>query len=100
MASSKNFFKDSPLFDEFWKSGDGEIIHFVGKDILYFHALFWPGYVNGHGYKTPQSSECSWFITVNGEKMSKSRGLLLKASTFKNIFRSRTFSFLYRWKIK
>ena len=82
MASSKNFFKDSPLFDEFWKSGEGEIIHFVGKDILYFHALFWPAMLMGGDYKTPNRVNVHGFITVNGEKMSKSRGTFIKASTF------------------
>ena len=82
VASSKNFFKDSPLFDEFWKSGEGEIIHFVGKDILYFHALFWPAMLMGGDYKTPNRVNVHGFITVNGEKMSKSRGTFIKASTF------------------
>lgn len=82
MASSKNFFKDSPLFEEFWKSGDGEIIHFIGKDILYFHTLFWPATLLGGGYKTPNRVNVHGFITVNGEKMSKSRGTFIKASTY------------------
>ena len=82
MASSKNYFKDNPLFDEFWKSGDGEIVHFVGKDILYFHALFWPAMLLGGDYKTPNRVNVHGFITVNGEKMSKSRGTFIKASTF------------------
>lgn len=82
VASSKNFFKDSPLFEEFWKSGEGEIIHFVGKDILYFHALFWPAMLMGGDYKTPNRVNVHGFITVNGEKMSKSRGTFIKASTF------------------
>lgn len=82
MASSKNYFKDNPLFDEFWKSGDGEIVHFVGKDILYFHALFWPAMLLGGDYKTPNRVNVHGFITVNGEKMSKSRGTFIKAATF------------------
>lgn len=99
MASSKNFFKDSPLFDEFWKSGDGEIIHFVGKDILYFHALFWPAMLMGGGYKTPNRVNVHGFITVNGEKMSKSRGTFIKASTFKKYLEAEHFRFFIAGKL-
>jgi methionyl-tRNA synthetase len=82
MASSKNYFKDSPVFKDFWESGDGEIIHFVGKDILYFHTLFWPAMLMGSNFKTPSRVNVHGFITVNGEKMSKSKGTFIKASTF------------------
>lgn len=99
MASSKNFFKNSPLFDEFWKSGDGEIIHFVGKDILYFHALFWPAMLMGGGYKTPNRVNVHGFITVNGEKMSKSRGTFIKASTFKKYLEAEHFRFFIAGKL-
>ena len=83
MASSKNYFKDNLLFDEFWKSGDGEIVHFVGKDILYFHALFWPAMLLGGDYKTPNRVNVHGFITVNGEKMSKSRGTFINPEHFR-----------------
>ncbi len=99
MASSKNFFKDSPLFDEFWKSGDGEIIHFVGKDILYFHALFWPAMLMGGDYKTPNRVNVHGFITVNGEKMSKSRGTFIKASTFLKYLEPEHFRFFIAGKL-
>ncbi|MBE7412994.1 MAG: methionine--tRNA ligase [Leptospiraceae bacterium] len=83
MASSGNFFaKDMKKFDEFWKTGEGKIIHFVGKDILYFHALFWPAMLMGADYKTPSTVNVHGFLTVNGEKMSKSRGTFIKASTY------------------
>ncbi|MCE9499040.1 MAG: methionine--tRNA ligase [Leptospira sp.] len=83
MASSKNFFKDNAnIFDSFWRTGEGEIVHFVGKDILYFHALFWPAMLMGSGYRTPSCVNVHGFLTVNGEKMSKSRGTFIKASTF------------------
>nr|WP_282097151.1 methionine--tRNA ligase [Leptospira ryugenii] len=82
MASSKNFFKDEALFNEFWKDGKGEIVHFIGKDILYFHGLFWPAMLMGSDYQTPKQLNVHGFLTVNGEKMSKSRGTFINASTF------------------
>jgi methionyl-tRNA synthetase len=99
IASSKNFFKDNPTFDEFWKSGDGEIIHFVGKDILYFHALFWPAMLLGGDYKTPNRVNVHGFITVNGEKMSKSRGTFIKASTFLKYLEPEHFRFFIAGKL-
>jgi len=82
MASSMNYFKDEKRFNEYWKDGTGEIVHFVGKDILYFHGLFWPAMLMGSGYKTPEQLNVHGFLTVNGEKMSKSRGTFINASTF------------------
>lgn len=84
MASSKNYFeKNSPSeFDEFWKKTDSDVIHFVGKDIMYFHTLFWPALLKGGGYRSPSRVNVHGFLTVNGEKMSKSRGTFIKASVF------------------
>ncbi|EOQ89939.1 methionine--tRNA ligase [Leptospira yanagawae serovar Saopaulo str. Sao Paulo = ATCC 700523] len=82
MASSLNFLKDEKKFNEFWKDGKGEIVHFIGKDILYFHGLFWPAMLMGSGYKAPSQLNVHGFLTVNGEKMSKSRGTFINASTF------------------
>jgi methionyl-tRNA synthetase len=82
MASSKNFFGTDKKFDSFWSEEGAEIIHFVGKDILYFHTLFWPAMLLGSGYKTPSRVNVHGFINVNGEKMSKSKGTFIKASTF------------------
>ncbi|MDZ4725014.1 MAG: methionine--tRNA ligase [Leptospira sp.] len=82
MASSMNFFKDEKIFNEYWKDGKSEIVHFIGKDILYFHGLFWPAMLMGSGYKTPDQLNVHGFLTVNGEKMSKSRGTFINASTF------------------
>ncbi|TGL39154.1 methionine--tRNA ligase [Leptospira perdikensis] len=82
MASAMNFLKDEKKFNEFWKEGKGEIVHFIGKDILYFHGLFWPAMLMGSGYKTPTQLNVHGFLTVNGEKMSKSRGTFINASTF------------------
>jgi methionyl-tRNA synthetase len=84
LASSKNYFAKNNLneFDEFWRSEDHEVIHFIGKDILYFHTLFWPAMLMGGGFRTPSRVNVHGFLTVNGEKMSKSRGTYIKASTF------------------
>ncbi len=84
MASSKNYFeKVNPNeFNKFWKQNEGEIIHFIGKDILYFHTLFWPAMLYAGDYQTPGQVHVHGFLTINGEKMSKSRGTFIKASTF------------------
>jgi methionyl-tRNA synthetase len=59
-------------FNELWNSPDTEIHHFIGKDILYFHALFWPAVLHNSGYRTPDNLCVHGFLTVNGQKMSKS----------------------------
>ncbi|EMJ88790.1 methionine--tRNA ligase [Leptospira meyeri] len=82
MASAMNFLKDEKKFNEIWKDGKGEIVHFIGKDILYFHGLFWPAMLMGADYQTPSQLNVHGFLTVNGEKMSKSRGTFINASTF------------------
>ena len=70
-------------FDAYWKPGSKtELYHFVGKDILYFHALFWPAVLHGANFRTPTSVFVHGFLTVNGEKMSKSRGTFIKADTY------------------
>ena len=62
---------------DYWKPGsDAEVYHFIGKDIVYFHTLFWPAMLHGAGYRTPTAVYAHGFLTVNGEKMSKSRGTL------------------------
>ena len=76
MASFKNLCDKKGLdFDSYWKPGsDAEIYHFIGKDILYFHALFWPATLKFSGYRTPTKVCVHGFLTVNGQKMSKSKG--------------------------
>ncbi len=72
-------------FDEYWMPGhDTEAYHFIGKDIVYFHTLFWPAVLEGSGFRTPTSVFAHGFLTVNGKKMSKSRGTFIKARTFAN----------------
>ena len=76
LASLKNYCNRKGIdFDAFVKPGGGvEMIHFIGKDIIYFHTLFWPAMLEYSGYKTPDNVYVHGFITVSGDKMSKSRG--------------------------
>ena len=69
-------------FDTIWKSNDYEIHHFIGKDILYFHTLFWPAMLDVAGFSLPKKVAVHGFLTVNGEKMSKSRGTFILASKY------------------
>ena len=70
-------------FDAYWKPGsDAELYHFIGKDILYFHALFWPAMLQHAGFRTPTKLCAHGFLTVNGEKMSKSRGTFITARSY------------------
>jgi methionyl-tRNA synthetase len=74
----------TPLdFDEYWKPGSAtELYHFIGKDILYFHALFWPAMLEHAGFRTPTKLFAHGFLTVNNEKMSKSRGTFITARSY------------------
>lgn len=71
-------------FEAIWRKGDCEIHHFIGKDIVYFHTLFWPAMLNNAGFKTPTRVHVHGFLTVNGEKMSKSKGTFVSARTYLN----------------
>ncbi|MGZ8251190.1 MAG: methionine--tRNA ligase [Methylophilaceae bacterium] len=84
MASFKNLCEKSGLdFDEYWKKDStAELYHFIGKDILYFHALFWPATLEYSGHRTPTNVFAHGFLTVNGEKMSKSRGTFITARSY------------------
>lgn len=85
MASFKNLIdqKGKINFDDFWSSDSStELYHFIGKDILYFHALFWPATLHFSGYRKPTKVFAHGFLTVNGEKMSKSRGTFITARSF------------------
>jgi len=84
-ASFLNLCKRRPDldFDEYWRPGhDTEVYHFIGKDIMYFHTLFWPAVLDGAGYRTPTSVFAHGFLTVNGQKMSKARGTFINARTY------------------
>ena len=84
MASFKNWAdKNGVNFDDYWSvDSDAELYHFIGKDIAYFHTLFWPAQLQGAGYRTPTGVFCHGFLTVNGQKMSKSRGTFIMAETY------------------
>ncbi len=70
-------------FDEIWnKNSDYEVYHFIGKDIIYFHALFWPAILTASNYRTPTSIFAHGFLTINGNKMSKSRGNFIAAKQY------------------
>lgn len=84
MASFKKLCADKGLdFDEYWKKdSSAELYHFIGKDILYFHALFWPATLEYSGHRKPTQIFAHGFLTVNGEKMSKSRGTFITARSY------------------
>jgi len=84
MASFKNWAdRNGVNFDDYWaKDSDAELYHFIGKDIAYFHTLFWPAELHGAGFRTPTGVFCHGFLTVNGQKMSKSRGTFIMAETY------------------
>ncbi|MDR3492343.1 MAG: methionine--tRNA ligase [Gammaproteobacteria bacterium] len=85
MASFKNLCAKNKALDfaEYWdQDSKTELYHFIGKDIIYFHALFWPAVLSGADFRTPTAIFANGFLTVDGQKMSKSRGTFIKAKTF------------------
>ena len=85
MASFKNLCgkKNGLNFDDFWnKDSSAELYHFIGKDIMYFHSLFWPAMLEGADFRKPSNIFVHGYVTVNGEKMSKSRGTFIQAATY------------------
>ena len=87
MASFKNLCDrtEGLNFEDYWgKDSDAELYHFIGKDIINFHALFWPAMLDCAGYRTPTKVNAHGYVTVDGKKMSKSRGTFIKARTYLN----------------
>jgi methionyl-tRNA synthetase len=85
MASFQHLCDRTPglEFDDFWAADSrAEVYHFIGKDIIYFHALFWPAMLHGADFRTPSAVYAHGFLTVDGQKMSKSRGTFIKARTY------------------
>lgn len=84
MASFQRLCEERGLdFDEYWRPGhDTELYHFIGKDIVYFHTLFWPTMLNAAGYRLPSAVYVHGFLTVDGQKMSKTRGTFIMAKTY------------------
>ncbi len=86
IASFKNLCDKRGIdFDSYWSpDSQAEVYHFIGKDILYFHALFWPAMLDGANFRKPTAIFAHGFLTINGQKMSKSRGTFIKARTYLN----------------
>lgn len=83
MASTEQWCRrQGERFEDWWRSEETEIHHFIGKDITYFHTLFWPAMLKSAGYSLPTRVQVHGFLTVNGEKMSKSKGTFIRASTY------------------
>lgn len=84
MASFQNFCDNNGVdFDSFWaKDSNAELYHFIGKDIINFHALFWPAMLHSANYRTPTGVFAHGFLTVDGKKMSKSRGTFITADSY------------------
>ena len=87
MGSFKNYCdkRGDLSFDEYWnKDSSTELYHFIGKDIVYFHSLFWPAVLEGSDFRKPTNIFVHGYVTVNGAKMSKSKGTFIKADTYLN----------------
>jgi methionyl-tRNA synthetase len=100
MASLKKWcMEHNESFDAWWQSADAELYHFIGKDIVRFHCLFWPTMLHTAGYKTPDQVFVHGFLTVNGEKMSKSKGTFIKARTYLECLNPQDLRFYYACKL-
>ena len=100
LASLKNLTTKSNVIyeDYFSENADCHLVHFIGKDIIYFHALFWPAVLEGAGLKKPNAIYVNGFLTVNGKKMSKSRGTFIKARTYLNHSKPEYLRYYYAYK--
>ncbi len=101
LASFKNYCNKNDVdFDEFWKADStAEVHHFIGKDIAYFHTLFWPAVLKSAGYRLPTAVHCHGFLKVNGLKMSKSRGTFIQARVFLNHLAPEPLRYYYAAKL-
>ena len=102
LGSFKNFCSTHPdvNFEDFVKADSPyEMYHFIGKDILYFHSLFWPAMLEGANLRRPTKLFIHGYVTVNGSKMSKSRGTFIKADTFLRHFPAETLRYYYAAKM-
>lgn len=99
-ASFKNLFDRIGVnFETLLRDPNTELCHFIGKDILYFHTLFWPAMLKGAGYTTPKKICVHGYVTVNGAKMSKSKGTFIKASTYLKHFNPECLRYYYASKM-
>ncbi|WP_421153061.1 methionine--tRNA ligase [Aeromonas dhakensis] len=102
MASFKNLCnkRGDIDFDSYWKAdSEAELYHFIGKDIAYFHCLFWPSMLEGAGFRKPTKVNVHGYVTVNGAKMSKSKGTFIKASTYLNYLDPECLRYYYAAKL-
>jgi methionyl-tRNA synthetase len=100
MSSTKEWCeKNGRSFDEFWKDSSTEIYHNIGKDIVYFHALFWPAMLSCAGFTTPKDVWVHGMLTLNGEKMSKSKGTFINARPYLNHLAPEYFRFYLASKL-
>ena len=101
MASFKKLCDNSDLeFDDFFDKGsDTELYHFIGKDIVYFHALFWPATLMGSNFRTPNAIFAHGFLSVNGQKMSKSRGTFILAKNYLESLNPECLRYYYAYKL-
>jgi methionyl-tRNA synthetase len=100
-ASFKKFCEANDVnFDDFCsKDSSTEMYHFIGKDIVYFHALFWPAMLMGSNFRTPTAIFAHGFLTVNGQKMSKSRGTFIQARTYLDNLNPEYLRYYYAYKL-
>ncbi len=96
IASTANYCKDKSITaEDYWQKPGSEIIHFIGKDIIYFHLLFWPAVLMGADFNLPKNVLVHGFLTVNKQKMSKSRGTFLTAEEFGELAKPEYLRFYY-----
>lgn len=87
-------------FADFWAAdAKAELYNFIGKDIMYFHTLFWPAMLHGAGFRPPTAVFCHGFLTVNGYKMSKSRGTFIQASTYRQYLNTEALRYYFAAKL-
>ncbi len=103
MASLVNLARRKPgtpdLNTFFAADSDADVYHFIGKDIVYFHTLFWPAVLEGAGYRKPTGVFAHGFLTVNGQKMSKSRGTFISAATYLEELDPESLRYYYAFKL-
>jgi len=101
IASFKNYCDRTGIdFDEYWKQDSKtELYHFIGKDIAYFHTLFWPSVLKSADFRLPTGVFCHGFLNVNGQKMSKSRGTFIQARVFSEHLATEPLRYYYAAKL-
>lgn len=103
MGAFKNYCDKHPEkanFEAFWhKDATSELVHYIGKDIVYFHSLFWPAMLKGSDFRLPSKLNVHGYVTVNGAKMSKSRGTFIKAQTYLEHFNADSLRYYYASKL-